>query len=177
MPEAVVVYESMFGNTHVIADHIAAGLRAHLGDVTVVPVHDATPELIGTADLVVVGGPTHVHGMSSHLSRQGAKDMAAKDDDLDLDPDAEGPGLRDWFDDLPTGQSGPAAAFDTRVHATTLVTGQASKGIAKRLGRHGFDLVAEPESFFVDKENHLEADEADRASAWGRRLAESLQAD
>ena len=177
MPTAVVVYESMFGNTHVIADRIATGLRERLDDVTVVPVHDATAELVGATDLLVVGGPTHVHGMSSHLSRQSAKDMAAKDEDLDLDPDAEGPGLRDWFDEVPTGQSGRAAAFDTRVHATTLVTGQASKGIAKRLGRHGFELVAEPESFFVDKENHLEAEEADRASAWGRRLAESLQTD
>ena len=177
MPAAVVVYESMFGNTHVIADHVAAGLRDRLGDVTVVPVHDATPELVGAADLVVVGGPTHVHGMSNHLSRESAKDMAAKDDDLDLDPDAEGPGLRDWFDELPAGQSGRAAAFDTRVHATTLVTGQASKGIAKRLRRHGFDLAAEPESFFVDKESHLEADEADRAASWGRRLAEGFQTD
>ena len=177
MPSAVVVYESMFGNTHVIADHIATGLRDRLQDVTVVPVHDATSELVGAADLVVVGGPTHVHGMSSHRSREPAKDMAAKDDELDLDPDAEGPGLREWFDGLPSPQAGRAAAFDTRVHASTLLTGQASKGIVKRLHRHGFELVADPESFFVDKENHLEADEAERASAWGRRLAESLQAD
>ena len=177
MPAAVVVYESMFGNTHVIADHVAAGLRDRLDDVTVVPVHDATNELVGAADLVVVGGPTHVHGMSSQRSREGAKEMAAKDDQLDLDPDAEGPGLRDWFDELPAELSGRAAAFDTRIHATALLTGQASKGIAKRLSRHGFDLIAEPESFFVDKETHLEADEADRATSWGRRLAELLQAD
>ena len=171
---AVVVYESMFGNTHVIADHVAAGLRTGM-KTTVVPVHDATDEVISGADLLVVGGPTHVHGMSSHRSRQGAKEIAAKDDDLELDPDAEGDGLRDWFDDLADGHSGRAAAFDTRVHATAVLTGQASKGIAKRLRRHGFDLVVDPESFFVDKENHLEPDEADRAEAWGRSLAEVLQ--
>lgn len=173
---AVVVYESMFGNTHVIADHVADGLRSG-AEVTVVAVHDATTELIDAADLLVVGGPTHVHGMSSHRSREGAKDMAATDDDLELEPDAEGPGLRDWFDDLPDGRTGRAAAFDTRVHATALVTGQASKGIAKRLRRHGFDLVTDPESFFVDKENHLEPDEDARAVAWGRTLADALQAD
>lgn len=171
---AVVVYESMFGNTHVIADHVAAGLRTGM-ETTVVPVHDATEEVISGADLLVVGGPTHVHGMSSHRSRQGAKEIAEKDDDLDLDPDAEGDGLRDWFDDLADGHSGRAAAFDTRVHATAVLTGQASKGIAKRLRRHGFDLVVDPESFFVDKENHLEPDEADRAEAWGRSLAEALR--
>jgi hypothetical protein len=171
---AVVVYESMFGNTHVIADHIAEGLRTR-SETTVVPVHDATEDLLDGADLLVVGGPTHVHGMSSHRSREGAKEIAAKDDDLELDPDAEGPGLRDWFDELTDGRSGRAAAFDTRVHATAVLTGQASKGIAKRLRRHGFDLVVEPESFFVDKENHLEPDEAERATAWGRSLAEALQ--
>jgi hypothetical protein len=173
---AVVVYESMFGNTHVIADHIAEGLRTS-AEVTVVAVHDASAELLDTAELVVVGGPTHVHGMSSQRSREGAKDMAAKDDDLELEPDAEGPGLRDWFDELPDGRTGRAAAFDTRVHASTMLTGQASKGIAKRLRRHGFELVADPESFFVDKENHLEPDEDQRAVAWGRSLAEALRAD
>jgi Flavodoxin len=170
---ALVVYESMFGNTHVIADHIATGLRTQL-ETTIVGVHDATVELVVSADLVVVGGPTHVHGMTSQRSRDGAKDMAAKDSELHLDPDAEGPGLRDWFDELPDAQHGPAAAFDTRVHASTLVTGQASKGIVKRLRRHGFTVLVEPESFFVDKSNHLEPDEADRAEAWGRTLAETL---
>ncbi len=170
---AVVVYESMFGNTHVIADHVAQGLGSRM-ETTVVPVHDATAALIGDADLVVVGGPTHVHGMSSKRSRDGAKEIAAKDDDVDLDPDAEGEGLRDWFDDLSPDTSSSAAAFDTRIHATVVLTGQASKGIAKRLRRHGFDLVCDPESFFVDKENRLEADEAERAEAWGRSLAAAV---
>jgi Flavodoxin len=170
---ALVVYESMFGNTHVIADHIATGVATHL-ETTVVGVHDATADLVESADLVVVGGPTHVHGMSSARSRDGAKDMAAKDDELHLDPDAEGPGLRDWFDELPEHLQGRAAAFDTRVHASTLVTGQASKGITKRLRRHGFTMVVEPESFFVDKSNRLEPEEADRAEAWGRTVAETF---
>ena len=171
---AVVVYESMFGNTHVIADHVADGLRSRL-DTVVVSVHDATEDVIAGTDLVVVGGPTHIHGMSSHRSREGAKDLAAKDDDLDLEPDAEGPGLRDWFDEFAGDRDDvSAAAFDTRVHATALVTGQASKGIAKRLRRHGFDLIVEPESFFVDKENHLEPGEAERAEEWGRSLAAAL---
>jgi hypothetical protein len=51
---ALVVYESMYGSTHVIADNIAYGLRADY-EVTVVPVPEATPELVAAADLVVAG--------------------------------------------------------------------------------------------------------------------------
>jgi flavodoxin len=50
---AVVVCESMYGNTHRIADAIGAGLEAAF-DVRVVPVSHAGPELIADADLVVV---------------------------------------------------------------------------------------------------------------------------
>ncbi len=171
---AVIVYESMFGNTHAVAERIAEGVQT-IAETTVVSVHDATSDLIAAADLVVVGGPTHVHGMSSERSRDGAIDMAAKDDDLELDPEALGDGLRDWFDGLAIMTQHRAAAFDTRVHATSLVTGQASKGIAKRLRKHGFDLIVDVESFFVDKSNHLEPGEAERATTWGRAVAVAAQ--
>ena len=61
---AVVIYESMYGNTHLVADAIAVGLRAAAFDITIVPVSQAGPAVLADADLVVVGGPTHVHGMS-----------------------------------------------------------------------------------------------------------------
>ena len=174
--KALVVYESMFGNTHAVAQHIAEGIET-VFEASVVAVHDATPEQLAAADVIVVGGPTHVHGMSSKRSRAGAEDMAAKDDDLELDPDAYGEGLRDWLDGMAAtlGAGRLAAAFDTRVHGSTLLTGQASKGIAKRLSAHGFELVVEAESFFVDRSNHLEAGEIDRATAWGHRVAEAAR--
>jgi hypothetical protein len=173
---ALVVYESMFGNTHTVATHIAEGIRA-VFEATAVPVHDATAEQIADVDLVVVGGPTHVHGMSSERSRAGAADIAAKDDDLELEPEALGEGLRDWFRDLTddAGSGRLAAAFDTRVHASALLTGQASNGIAKRLRSHGFDLAVDRESFFVDTSNHLEPGESARATEWGRRVAQAAQ--
>jgi len=173
---ALVVYESMFGNTHTIARHIAGGIDT-VGEATVVSVHEATPELVAAADLVVIGGPTHVHGMSSGRSRDGAIEQADEDDDLELDRDALGDGLRDWFERLggDAGSGRLAAAFDTRVHASLLLTGQASKGIVKRLRRHGFELLVDGESFFVDKSNHLEPAEVDRATGWGRSVAETAQ--
>lgn len=52
---AVVVYESMYGNTHVIADAIASGL-GQTCEVIVAPVGEAAAAAVATADLLVVGG-------------------------------------------------------------------------------------------------------------------------
>jgi hypothetical protein len=170
------VYESMYGNTHVVASHIADGLR-NVFETEVVPVEEATRERVLAVDLLVVGGPTHVHGMSSERSREAAREAIAKPgNDLTLDPDAEGEGLRDWFHGLPRVHNGGAAAFDTRIDAPAIVTGRASKGIEHRLTALGYDLVADPASFLVDKHSHLLPGEADRATTWAKELAESLAA-
>ena len=73
---ALVVYESMYGNTRVIAGNIADGLRADY-EVTVVPVAGATAELVAGADLLVAGAPTHMHGLPSAASRRQAAQTAA----------------------------------------------------------------------------------------------------
>jgi hypothetical protein len=161
----------MFGNTHEVAERIGAGLGGQF-DVAVMSVGDAIASVVPEAELVVVGGPTHAHGMSRNATRKGAADQAADADELHLEPGADGPGLREWFDALPKVGSAMAAAFDTRVDGPVVVTGHASKAIAKRLSRHGFRLVADPESFLVDRHNALVAGEADRAEQWAARLAE-----
>jgi Flavodoxin len=172
MMRAVVIYESMYGNTHLVAAAIANGL-AGIADVEAVSLEDANVDLLRGADLVVVGGPTHVHGMSRESTRQAAVEAATKSEDLELDPDAPGMGLREWFASLPP-FSADAAAFDTRLEAPAIITGRASKGIARRLRKHGFDVVVEPESFLVTKQNTLVDGEADRARAWAERLAAKL---
>jgi hypothetical protein len=171
---ALVVYESMYGNTHLIAEAIGEGLRVETDEVSVVPVEGATAELVEAADLLVVGGPTHAHAMTSRNSRQAAVDAAEKPDStLEVDPDAEGPGLRDWFATLGP-QHGRAAAFDTRFDMPKVITGQASKGIWRRLRHHGFEVVAEPESFFVTKgDPHLAPHEEERARTWAQELITS----
>jgi len=89
---AVVVYESMFGNTRLVAEAIGGGL-ASAAEVAVVPVNKATADVLEGADLVVVGGPTHIHGMSRARSRQMAATMARKPSNaLTLEPGAEVPG-------------------------------------------------------------------------------------
>jgi hypothetical protein len=178
--QALVVYESMYGNTHHVADAVADGMRARHVVVTVVPVRDADAALVANADVVVVGGPTHVHGMSHANTREAAVTAAEKPgSDLALDagedPDTYGLGLREWFDALPEVPA-KAAAFDTRVNGPAVVTGRASKGIARKLRHQGATLIAEPESFLVSKTNKLEPDEALRARKWGQRLGSALRA-
>ncbi|MCB0966585.1 MAG: flavodoxin family protein [Ilumatobacter sp.] len=166
----LVVYESMFGNTHTVAERIGAGMGAG-ADVSVLRVGEVFGRELDDVDLVVVGGPTHVHGMSRTMTRASAAEQAAKDVELDLEPDAEGPGAREWLDGLGHVDGVRAAAFDTRADAPEIITGHASHGIAKRLRKHGFELVAEPESFLVDKQNHLVDGEDVRAAEWGEAVA------
>lgn len=171
---ALVVFESMYGNTRKVAEAIGRGLRT-VGEVDVVPLSQATAERVDAADLVVVGAPTHIHGLSRPLTRKGAADDASKEGSvLHLEPEAQGEGVREWLEGLSTGH-GRAAAFDTRMGGNPLLTGRASKPIARRLRRHGFDLVAPPESFLVSKESVLEDGEEERAAEWGRQLAQALE--
>jgi hypothetical protein len=169
----VVVYESMYGNTHQVAEAIANGL-ADVDDSEVLSLEDAMPGVIQAADLVVVGGPTHVHGMSRESTRNAAVEAADKKPELELDPDAPGPGLREWLASLPRSAT-KAAAFDTRIDAPALFTGRASKGIARHLRKHGFELIVEPESFLVTKDNILVDGEADRARRWAEAIASKLR--
>jgi hypothetical protein len=168
--KAVVVFESLYGNTHAVADAVAEGLRES-ADVDVVAVADAGPQVVGGADLLVVGGPTHIHGLSSDLSRKGAADDARKKGHPE--PDVHGPALRSWFDGLEKASDGRAAAFDTRAGGPKLLTGSAARGISHRLHRHGYEVVGE-ESFVVeDMAGPLRDGELDRAREWGRQLAAS----
>jgi menaquinone-dependent protoporphyrinogen IX oxidase len=169
---ALVVYESMYGNTHVVADNIADGLRGTY-EVTLVPVSEATADLVAETDLLVVGAPTHMHGLSTASSRQLARKAVAKPESgLTLDPDAGGLALRDWLSGLPASlDTRLAAAFDTRLAGAPVMTGRASRGVGRLLKRHGYFLIAPPESFVVTKQNTLVEGEPVRARQWGEALA------
>ncbi|HVC43042.1 MAG TPA: hypothetical protein VND54_13775 [Candidatus Saccharimonadales bacterium] len=168
---ALIVYESMYGNTHVIADGIRGGFPSD-DEVKVVPVRDATAGLVDWADLLIVGGPTHVHSLSRESTRKGARDAAAKTGSrLTMDPSADGPGLREWFNGLGPLHGKDAAAFDTRLDAPAIFTGRASKGIVHRLEHSGANPIAPAESFVVNRDNQLVSGESERAVHWGQTLA------
>jgi hypothetical protein len=162
---ALVVYESMYGNTRKIAEAIAASLGC-----AAVPVKDATSARVAGADLVVVGGPTHAFGMSRESTRRAAADAAAKaGSGVTMDADATGPGLREWLPEH-AAHVRSAAAFDTRTNWPSLIGGHASRRIARTLRRHGARLVDLPRSFRVSKRNELLPGELDRARTWGHEL-------
>jgi hypothetical protein len=160
---AIVVYESVYGNTRDVAAAIAAGL----GMVQVLSVKEAQA-YDGDPDLIVVGGPTHIHGVATKRSRRAAVNSAL----TPVDPSArEDQGMRDWLHDLGHVDGRRAAAFDTRAQGHKLFTGAASRGIARRLRRHGYDVIDIASFLVTDTAGPLEEGELDRARAWGAKLA------
>jgi hypothetical protein len=164
--KALVMYESMFGNSARVARAVAEGL----GETVEVVVRDVTTsrtgEVPGGIDLLVVGGPTHALSMSRPGTREDAISQGAGQG-------LASRGLREWLDGLDPDLHGLAcASFDTRVSRVRRLPGSAARSAARVLRRHGGRMVAVPESFFVDDvPGPLGADEIARARAWGQRLA------
>lgn len=161
---ALVVYESMFGNTKAVAEEVAAGLAEHV-PVEVVEVGTAGRRLEGDDLLLVVGGPTHAFSMSRPSSRENARKEAAQP------LVSEGPGLREWLERLQHHAGVTTATFDTKVRRPHL-PGSAARAAQRRLVRRGFPSAAEPETFWVTaNRGPLAEGERERARAWGERLA------
>lgn len=162
---ALVVYESMFGNTRAIATAVARGLAPRIG-VEVVEVGAAPSDLSDAVGLLVVGGPTHAFSMSRVQTRANAVEQGAPA------ADAVDVGMREWLDGLgaPAARI-VAATFDTRVDRRFL-PGSAARVAARRLRRMGFAVVDEVASFYVgDVPGPLEDGEEERAERWGEHLA------
>lgn len=160
---ALVIYETMFGNTRKIAEAVAEGMREG-ARVEVADVKDAPADVPQEVDLVVVGGPTHAFSMSRHSTRRETAHRGGRIADVPR-------GIRDWLSDLPSdGHPQTFVAFDTRVDMP-LMPGAASRSATRAARRKGFRHTAEPESFLVEGyEGPLVDGELDRAREWGRRL-------
>lgn len=161
---ALIVYESLWGNTEQVARGVAAGLQ----DVMTVDVVEVGAAPVAPADdvgLLVVGGPTHAFSMSrpdtrAEAARQGATHTGS------------GTGIREWIEALPKVGDGPlVASFDTRVDKVRRLPGSAARKAGKLLRRLGYGQVLAPESFYVAAvEGPLLDGEVDRARAWGGRV-------
>jgi hypothetical protein len=171
---ALVVYESMYGNTKRVADAVADGIAGYM-TVETVEVSTAPTALEFEVDLLVVGGPTHVHGMTSPFTRAQAVKQAT------TRIVSGGIGMREWLDQLsPVTPAIPAAAFDTRIKGAAILTGSAANGYAKRLRFAGFRVVVPPESFFIatkaPQDDALLDGELDHAREWGAEIAKHIGA-
>jgi hypothetical protein len=167
--KALVVYESLWGNTEQVARSIADGLALHL-EVTVVEVSEAPEAIPEETALTVCGGPTHAFSLSRPQTRHDAFKQGATQGE-------EAMGLREWIGRLQhTAHAGPVVTFDTRVEKVRRLPGSAAKKASRLARREGFTVAAEPESFYVlDTEGPLLPGELDRARDWGVALGEAAE--
>jgi hypothetical protein len=168
---SLIVFESMFGNSELVALAIADGIasRGQL-ETDVVEVSAAPGLLTADIELLVVGGPTHAFSMTRPATRQDAAKAA---------PDglvSRGRGIREWLDDLQVNPDVMAATFDTRI-GRGRVPGSAARSARRRLARKGFNVTLGTRSFFVaGTAGPLGEGEQARAHQWGEHLAASLLA-
>jgi flavorubredoxin len=163
--KAVVVYESLWGNTAAIARAIAEGIGP---DAQALTTDAARAEAIADADLIVAGAP--VLGFS--LPTDQMRDSVARSEaGAPSPPDLSHPSLRSWLNSLPRGH-GRAAAFETRIWWSPRgATGDIERG----LEHAGYQRAAKAQKFVVtDKYGPLREGELERARRWGKELARSV---
>jgi flavodoxin I len=155
--KALVVYDSVFGNTEKVAQAIGQALGSP-EDVKVVQVSDAKPEQLVGLTLLIVGSPTRqfsptgaTTGFLKSVPKHGLKGVKV-------------------------------AAFDTRFTESAIekvrilaffvkIFGYAAKPITDRLQKKGGELVVPPEGFYVgDTEGPLLEGELERAADWARQI-------
>ena len=149
--KAVIVYDTLYGNTEQIARAIGAALSERM-EVRLLLAGDTDAVDLQPLDLLLVGGPTQRHGIS--------------------------PPLHTLFDHLAERSvaGAPAAAFDTRYRQAGWLTGSAAKDIARYLQARGCALLLPPESFFVaGKEGKLAEGEVARAGEWARAILTAME--
>jgi hypothetical protein len=160
--KAVVVYESLWGNTAAIADAIARGLG---GGTRALSTAEAVGPAMADVDVIVAGSPVLAFKMPSEKMRES---LRATPPGAPRPADLSHPSMQSWLEALPVG-GGRAAAFDTQVRGPF---GSAGPAIGKALERAGYRLLAKPEGFLVSgKFGPLREGELERARRWGEELA------
>ena len=154
--KAIVIYDSLYGNTETIAQTIASAIATAGGaSVDAVPLRDADPASLAAYDLLVIGSPTH-----------GAMPTEAMQGLLARIPPPAREGAR-------------AAIFDTRLTWPFLERwgGFAAPKMAETLATKGWAITGEPGGFFVKglKKGPLKKGEVDRAAAWAGALLQGIE--
>ncbi|WP_214321714.1 flavodoxin family protein [Nonomuraea sediminis] len=162
---ALVIYESMFGNTRRVAEAVAEGLSSHL-QAEAVEVGQAPAAVDGDAGLLVVGGPTHAFSMTRPSTRASAAQQATQP------LVSPGIGIREWLESAYVGPV-QAVAFDTRVRH---MPGSAARAAAKQLHRLGAAIAGPTQSFYVTGTTGPLIDgELERARSWGEQLGATFR--
>jgi len=154
--KALVVYDSVYGNTEQIAQAIGAALGSQ-ADVQIVRAGDAQLEHVVGVDVLLAGSPTH-GGRPTTAMCAWLKALA-----------------RDSLKGVKT------AGFDTRGDISDInsgllkrfigMIGYAAERIAPALVKKGGSQALPPAGFIVlDREGPLQEGELERAAAWARGI-------
>ena len=125
---AIVVYESLWGNTAEVARAVAEGLGP---GARALRTDEATAADAAGADLVVAGAPVFGFKLSSQKMRDGIRQSPGKGPA----PDLSCPLLRTWLEALPPGDRLRAPRFDTQVRGPF---GKGAPEIVKLLEARGY---------------------------------------
>lgn len=160
--QAIVVYESLWGNTAAIARAIAEGIG---GGTPALSTAEATPAALVGADLIVAGSPIIAFRPPSAEMRESFRSGVPG---APRPPDLSHPPMVSWLEALPAGR-GRGAAFETKVRGPF---GNASRAISRGLEQAGYHPLGRPQGFIVKgKYGPLRPGEIERARAWGAELA------
>ncbi len=148
---ALIVYDSLHGNTAEIAEAIGGALA---GEVSVRHVDGVSAAEVEAVDLLIVGSPTHGGWFTE--------------------------AIKCWLDQVPATalQGTCVAAFDTRTPPTRLsrIFGFAAPRIANSLKKKGVTLLVPPAGFVVKgTKGPLEEGELERAAGWAQEIAASME--
>jgi len=158
--KALVVYDTVFGNTKQVALAIASAFGDN-PDALAVSVTEADSTCLDDIDLLVVGSPTRGFKPTEAIARF----------------------LRDLPERCLEGTT--AAAFDTRISAEDIRAGvlrfivksggYAAPHISRGLSDRGARVIAAPEGFIVTASGGpLRSGECDRAADWARGLTDKV---
>jgi flavodoxin I len=144
--KALVIYDSLYGNTEEIAKEIGRALGS---GAKVVKVGFAKVEDVASSHLVVIGSPT-----------QGGRQT---------------PGIKAFVDELPVDalKDKRFAAFDTRFkNIMAKIFGYAAPRIESAIKAKGGNTTAQPQGFFVKgTKGPLLDGELERAATWAKAIA------
>jgi flavodoxin len=150
MMKIMVVYDSLYGNTEIVARAIGEAIP---GEVEVVRVGEVSVGDLEAIDLLIIGTPTH-----GALPTEAVQGLVER-----LGP--------------PAGEGARAATFDTRLTWGFLERwgGFAAPKMADSLVEKGWTLAGAPGGFFVKglRKGPLKRGEVDRAAAWAKGLVEN----
>ena len=160
--KALIIYDSVFGNTGKVAQAIGEVISENLeGDTQTLQVDDVILNHLQGLRLLVVGSPTRsfrpTEAITKLINQMSKKQLA---------------GVQ-------------VAAFDTRILLDTIDSkalrfivdkgGYAANTIAKALQKKGGNLVSDPEGFLVTGEQGpLKEGELKRAEDWANQLSLNL---